>query len=121
MDFEPRVANFGTEARASHIFLSSYPYSLIHIIRTPSLPFGGQSSNSRIIVESVPRTAAFVGATSGIGKATLARLVAMNAQIKAYVVGSMVQSSMLSPINSESQTTGRIQTFWRARYRSWLR
>jgi hypothetical protein len=60
---------------------------LSHIIRTPSLPFGGQSSNSRITVGSVPRTAALVGAPSEIGKATLTHLVALKAQIKVYVVG----------------------------------
>jgi hypothetical protein len=82
LDFEQRVPNFGTEARASYIFLSSLSSFSTHIIRTPSLPFGGRSSNFRITVGSVPRTAAFVGAASGIGKATLTYLVALKAQIQ---------------------------------------
>jgi NAD(P)-dependent dehydrogenase (short-subunit alcohol dehydrogenase family) len=46
-----------------------------------------KATNSRLTAENAPRTAVFVGATSGIGKATLTRLVAQQTPIKIYVIG----------------------------------
>jgi NADP-dependent 3-hydroxy acid dehydrogenase YdfG len=46
-----------------------------------------KASNSRMTAETAPRTVVFIGSTAGIGKATLARLVAQQTVIKVYVVG----------------------------------
>jgi NAD(P)-dependent dehydrogenase (short-subunit alcohol dehydrogenase family) len=46
-----------------------------------------KASNSSITSETAPRTAVFIGATAGIGKATLTRLVAQHTAIKVYLVG----------------------------------
>jgi len=59
--------------------------SLLHSSNPPLSEI--KASNSRITAKNAPRTAVFVGATSGIGKATLTRLVAQQAPIKIYVIG----------------------------------
>ncbi|PMD29263.1 NAD(P)-binding protein [Hyaloscypha variabilis F] len=46
-----------------------------------------KATNSRLTAGNAPRNAVFVGATSGIGKATLTRLVAQQTPIKIYVIG----------------------------------
>jgi NADP-dependent 3-hydroxy acid dehydrogenase YdfG len=46
-----------------------------------------KASNARITEETMPRVAVFVGATAGIGKATLALLVSKKIPIKAYIIG----------------------------------
>jgi NADP-dependent 3-hydroxy acid dehydrogenase YdfG len=46
-----------------------------------------KTSNSQITNEAAPQIAVFVGATAGIGKATLTRLVAQQTSIKVYIVG----------------------------------
>jgi NADP-dependent 3-hydroxy acid dehydrogenase YdfG len=44
-------------------------------------------SNSQITNETAPKTAVFIGATAGIGKATLTRLVAQQTLITVYIAG----------------------------------
>ncbi|KAJ5664643.1 NAD(P)-binding protein [Penicillium macrosclerotiorum] len=46
-----------------------------------------KASNARITEDTAPRIAVFSGGTDGIGKATLARLVATNVAVKVYVMG----------------------------------
>lgn len=46
-----------------------------------------KNSNSQITTATAPRTAVFIGATAGIGKAALTRLVAQQTSIKIYIVG----------------------------------
>lgn len=46
-----------------------------------------KSSNSQITTEIAPKIAVFVGATSGIGKAALSRLLAQQTAIKVYLIG----------------------------------
>jgi NAD(P)-dependent dehydrogenase (short-subunit alcohol dehydrogenase family) len=48
-----------------------------------------------------PRTAFFAGATSGIGKATLAALVALKTPIKIYVAGRRETAPKLQPFFEE--------------------
>jgi len=45
------------------------------------------ASNALIGPDDVPKTAVFVGATDGIGKATLQTLVSKGFQMKIYIVG----------------------------------
>ncbi|KAF2092449.1 NAD(P)-binding protein [Rhizodiscina lignyota] len=46
-----------------------------------------RASNARIAKDTAPHTAIFTGATDGIGKATLTRLVSAKLPIKIYVIG----------------------------------
>ncbi|GKZ34792.1 hypothetical protein AbraIFM66950_005148 [Aspergillus brasiliensis] len=46
-----------------------------------------RASNARITSETVPHTAVFTGATDGIGKATLTRLVLTKLPVRVYVIG----------------------------------
>ncbi|KJR80972.1 short-chain dehydrogenase [Sporothrix schenckii 1099-18] len=46
-----------------------------------------KASNARITVDSVPRVSVLCGATDGIGKAFLTRLVATKLKIRVYVLG----------------------------------
>lgn len=46
-----------------------------------------KASNSRISESTIPRTIVFTGATDGIGKAALVRLVSTKLPLKAYVIG----------------------------------
>ena len=46
-----------------------------------------KASNNRITEKTAPHTAVFTGATDGIGKASLIRLVSTKVPIKVYVIG----------------------------------
>jgi NADP-dependent 3-hydroxy acid dehydrogenase YdfG len=46
-----------------------------------------KASNALITPSNAPKTAIFIGATSGIGKATLTRLIAQGTPIKVYIIG----------------------------------
>ncbi|OKL61931.1 hypothetical protein UA08_03017 [Talaromyces atroroseus] len=46
-----------------------------------------RASNTRITADTVPHTAVFTGATDGIGKASLTRLIATKLPVKVYVIG----------------------------------
>jgi NAD(P)-dependent dehydrogenase (short-subunit alcohol dehydrogenase family) len=46
-----------------------------------------RASNTRITEDTVPHIAVFTGATDGIGKAALVRLLATKLPIKVYVIG----------------------------------
>ena len=46
-----------------------------------------KASSARIFKDTAPKTAVFTGATDGIGKATLTRLVATKLAIRVYVIG----------------------------------
>ena len=46
-----------------------------------------KASNAQISKDTVPQTAVFTGATDGIGKATLTRLISTKVPVKVYVVG----------------------------------
>lgn len=46
-----------------------------------------RASNAQIAKDTAPHTAVFTGATDGIGKATLIRLVSTNLPMKIYVIG----------------------------------
>lgn len=46
-----------------------------------------KASNNRISQDTAPRTAVITGATDGIGKATLTRLIATKLAMKIYVIG----------------------------------
>jgi len=46
-----------------------------------------KASNARISTDAAPHTAVFTGATDGIGKATLTRLVATQLAMRIYVIG----------------------------------
>jgi len=69
----------------------SYPtihYTIMFILHSSNPALTEiKAANSRITAENAPRTAVFVGATSGIGKATLTRVVAQKIPIKIYVIG----------------------------------
>lgn len=52
-----------------------------------------KESNSRINDATAPHTALFVGATAGIGRATLELLVARGTPVKVYVVGRSTTKS----------------------------
>ncbi|KAK1991899.1 hypothetical protein LX36DRAFT_589520 [Colletotrichum falcatum] len=57
-----------------------------------------RQSNARLTAETVPRTAVFVGGTSGIGKSTLAELVSLGFPVKAYVVGRRATEAAVKPL-----------------------
>ncbi|KAE9375016.1 NAD(P)-binding protein [Stipitochalara longipes BDJ] len=65
-----------------------------------------KASNSRITAENAPRTAVFVGATSGIGKATLTRLVAQQTSIKIYIIGrnATKQQAFLDQLQTSNES-----------------
>ncbi|KAL2823441.1 NAD(P)-binding protein [Aspergillus cavernicola] len=46
-----------------------------------------RASNARITQETVPHTAVFTGATDGIGKATLTRLLSAKLPVRVYLIG----------------------------------
>lgn len=46
-----------------------------------------KASNARITADSVPRVSVLSGATDGIGKAFLTRLVATKLELRVYVIG----------------------------------
>lgn len=46
-----------------------------------------RASNARITADTAPQTAVFTGATDGIGKATLTRLVSTGLPTRIYVLG----------------------------------
>jgi NADP-dependent 3-hydroxy acid dehydrogenase YdfG len=46
-----------------------------------------KASNAKITASTSPQVAVFVGATAGIGKATLIRLIAQKTPLKVYLVG----------------------------------
>jgi len=60
-----------------------------------------RESNAKIEASSVPRVSVFVGATSGIGKTTLATLVGLGLPIKAYVVGRKETGVSFKPFLDE--------------------
>jgi short-subunit dehydrogenase len=45
------------------------------------------ASNARITEDTAPQTAVFTGATDGIGKATLTRLISTKVPVRVYVIG----------------------------------
>ncbi|KAK1574284.1 uncharacterized protein LY79DRAFT_524166 [Colletotrichum navitas] len=55
-------------------------------------------SNAQLTAETVPRTAVFVGGTSGIGKLTLVELVSLGFPVKAYVVGRKATETATKPL-----------------------
>ncbi|KAK2059374.1 hypothetical protein LY76DRAFT_570909 [Colletotrichum caudatum] len=55
-------------------------------------------SNAQVTAETVPRTAVFVGGTSGIGKLTLTELVSLGFPVKAYVVGRRATEAAARPL-----------------------
>ncbi|KAK2039235.1 hypothetical protein LZ31DRAFT_545620 [Colletotrichum somersetense] len=57
-----------------------------------------RGSNTQLTAETVPRTAVFVGGTSGIGKLTLAELVSLGFPVKAYVVGRRATEAAARPL-----------------------
>ncbi|KAF5489300.1 Oxidoreductase andH [Colletotrichum siamense] len=57
-----------------------------------------RASNAALTSSSVPKTALFVGATSGIGKYTLTELVSLNLPIKCYVVGRKASEPAMRPV-----------------------
>ncbi|KAK1968689.1 hypothetical protein LY78DRAFT_631295 [Colletotrichum sublineola] len=57
-----------------------------------------RQSNAKLTAETVPRTAVFVGGTSGIGKLTLAELVSLGLPVKAYVVGRKATEVATRPL-----------------------
>ncbi|KUJ12955.1 NAD(P)-binding protein [Mollisia scopiformis] len=67
-----------------------------------------KASNSRLTSDTAPRIAVFVGATSGIGKATLTRLVAQQTALKVYVVGRNAEKQK-SFINQLQQSNEKAQ------------
>jgi len=60
---------------------------------------------SNTSLTSLPRTAFFAGATSGIGKATLAALVNLKTPVKVYVAGRRETSPKLQPFFEELRRT----------------
>ncbi|PYH97319.1 NAD(P)-binding protein [Aspergillus ellipticus CBS 707.79] len=46
-----------------------------------------KASNARITEDTAPHTAVFTGATDGIGKATLTRLISTKTSVRVYVIG----------------------------------
>ncbi|KAG7121186.1 hypothetical protein VDGD_02653 [Verticillium dahliae] len=60
-----------------------------------------RACNGQLNDETVPRTAVFVGATSGIGKATLQSLVNIGSPVRAYIVGRASTESAMKPFLDE--------------------
>ncbi|KAK1980238.1 hypothetical protein LZ30DRAFT_723866 [Colletotrichum cereale] len=57
-----------------------------------------RQSNAKLTAETVPRTAVFVGGTSGIGRLTLTELVSLGLSVKAYVVGRKATEAATRPL-----------------------
>jgi NAD(P)-dependent dehydrogenase (short-subunit alcohol dehydrogenase family) len=57
--------------------------------------------NAQIDDSSAPHVAVFVGGTSGIGKITLAEIVGLGSQLKAYVVGRKETEAAFRPFLDE--------------------
>ncbi|KAJ4994630.1 Oxidoreductase lepF, partial [Colletotrichum sp. SAR 10_66] len=57
-----------------------------------------RASNAALTPSTVPKTALFVGATSGIGKYTLTELVSLNLPVKCYVVGRKASEPAMRPV-----------------------
>lgn len=60
-----------------------------------------RTSNAALTEDTAPRTAVFVGGTSGIGKATLAALVNLKLPVKVYVVGRKSIKAAMGPFLDE--------------------
>lgn len=57
-----------------------------------------RASNAALTPSTIPKTALFVGATSGIGKYTLTELVSLNLPTKCYVVGRKASEPAMRPV-----------------------
>lgn len=57
--------------------------------------------NAKLKASTTPQVAVFVGATSGIGKITLAKLVRLGFPIKAYVIGRKETEPEFKPFLEE--------------------
>ncbi|TQN68383.1 Oxidoreductase lepF [Colletotrichum shisoi] len=57
-----------------------------------------RQSNAQLTAETTPRTALFVGGTSGLGKLTLIELVSLGFPVKAYVVGRKATEPAMRPL-----------------------
>ena len=112
LDFEQRVPNFGTEARASYIFLSSLS-SFSHTHHPHPLPPFRRSKRqfSYHSWKCTPnRCVRRCGVRNWQGYLNLP-CSPEGPDPKSMSSGEILQSSILSPINSESRTTGQIPTF----------
>ncbi|KAF4908011.1 Oxidoreductase lepF [Colletotrichum viniferum] len=56
-----------------------------------------RASNAALTPSTIPKTALFVGATSGIGKYTLFEIVSLNLPMKCYVVGRKASEPAMRP------------------------
>ncbi|KAJ3944686.1 hypothetical protein N0V92_013612 [Colletotrichum tropicale] len=57
-----------------------------------------RASNAALTPSTIPKTALFVGATSGIGQYTLTELVSLNLPVKSYVVGRKASEPAMRPV-----------------------
>jgi NADP-dependent 3-hydroxy acid dehydrogenase YdfG len=62
-----------------------------------------RASNSHLTPATIPQVSVFVGATSGIGKASLTELVSTGFPLKAYIIGR--DEAAFRPVLSELQAT----------------
>ncbi|KAH0435695.1 hypothetical protein CcaCcLH18_04804 [Colletotrichum camelliae] len=72
-----------------------------------------RTSNSALTSSTVPKTALFVGATSGIGKYTLAELVSLKLPVKCYIVGRKASEPALHPLlEALRRTNPQAELIW---------
>ncbi|OLN96560.1 Dehydrogenase/reductase SDR family member 13-like protein 1 [Colletotrichum chlorophyti] len=62
-----------------------------------------RQSNARLTEATIPRTALFVGGTSGIGRLALIELASLGFPIKVYVVGRKATESAMRPLLDDLQ------------------
>jgi NAD(P)-dependent dehydrogenase (short-subunit alcohol dehydrogenase family) len=70
-----------------------------------------RASNAAIDLDKLPRVAVFVGATSGIGKATLSLLLSKQTSIKVYIVGRN-QSKNAELLDAFRQSNSKAEIVW---------
>lgn len=72
-----------------------------------------KAANAKLTPATVPRVSVFVGGTSGIGKATIARLVATGFPLKVYVVGRPSTRPAMDPfLDSLRAANPRADLVW---------
>jgi hypothetical protein len=79
-------ATANVQSLSTHSSIASYTYRLT-LTAIMTLLAQIRASNAQLTEATTPRTAVFVGATDGIGKRALTKLVSTGFPLKAYVIG----------------------------------
>lgn len=72
-----------------------------------------QHSNAHLTAQTAPRTAVFLGGTSGIGKLTLIELVSLGFPIRVYIAGRRATEPAMKPVLEDlRQKNPRAELVW---------